>query len=98
VVKIMSAKPSSSWHRPRSDRSTFANLRNLRNLRSMQFSADENFANQLDAEDPLRSFRDQFHLPLGKDGKPLIYFAGNSLGLMPISARLVADQVWDDWV
>src|SRR6266571_582835 len=51
----------------------------------MQFSADENFANQLDAEDPLRQVRDKFHLPLGKDGKPLIYFAGNSLGLMPKS-------------
>jgi len=63
----------------------------------MQFSADENFANQLDAEDPLRSFRDKFHLPLGKDGKPLIYFAGNSLGLMPKSARQVVDQELDDW-
>ena len=52
----------------------------------MTFSADENFAKQLDAEDPLRSFRDKFHLPLGKDGRPLIYFAGNSLGLMPKSA------------
>ena len=64
---------------------------------TMQFSADENFANQLDAEDPLRSFRDKFHLPLGKDGKPLIYFAGNSLGLMPKSARQVVDQELDDW-
>ena len=43
----------------------------------MQFSADEEFAKQLDTEDPLRAFRDKFHLPLGKDGKPLIYFAGD---------------------
>ena len=63
----------------------------------MQFSPDENFAKQLDAEDPLRSFRDKFHLPLGKDGKPLIYFAGNSLGLMPKSAREIVDQELDDW-
>jgi kynureninase len=63
----------------------------------MQFSADENFARQLDAEDPLRSSRDKFHLPLGKDGKPLIYFAGNSLGLMPKSARKIVDQELDDW-
>ena len=63
----------------------------------MTFSADENFANQLDAEDPLRQVRDKFHLPLGKDGKPLIYFAGNSLGLMPKSARQVVDQELDDW-
>src|SRR6266436_4659132 len=61
---------------------------------SMTFSADEEFAKQLDAEDPLRSFRDKFHLPLGKDGKPLIYFAGNSLGLMPKSARKLSIKSW----
>src|SRR6266403_263639 len=64
---------------------------------SMTFSADEEFAKQLDAEDPLRSFRDKFHLPLGKDGKPLIYFAGNSLGLMPKLAKAIVDQELDDW-
>jgi kynureninase len=63
----------------------------------MQFSTKEDFAKQLDAEDPLRSFREKFHLPLAKDGKPLIYFAGNSLGLMPKSAREVVDQELDDW-
>jgi kynureninase len=63
----------------------------------MNFSADEKFAHQLDAEDPLRQFRDQFHLPLGKDGKPLIYLAGNSLGLMPKAARQIVEQELDDW-
>src|SRR5256714_11314500 len=63
----------------------------------MQFSANEEFARQLDAEDALRQFRDKFHLPLGKDGKPQIYFAGNSLGLMPKAARQVVDQELDDW-
>src|SRR5499427_8641572 len=63
----------------------------------MQFSADENFAKQLDAEDGLRSFRDKFHIPLGQDGKPLIYFAGNSLGLMPKLAREFVDQELEDW-
>src|SRR5256885_2911886 len=63
----------------------------------MQFSADENFAKQLDAEDPLRSFRDKFHVPLGKNGKPLIYFAGNSLGLMPRLARKMVEQELADW-
>src|SRR5256885_4710635 len=63
----------------------------------MTFSGDENFAKQLDAEDPLRGFREKFHLPLGEDGKPVIYFAGNSLGLMPKSAREVVDQELDDW-
>ena len=63
----------------------------------MTFSADEDFARRLDAEDPLRHFREKFHLPLGKDGKPSIYFAGNSLGLMPKAARKVVEQELDDW-
>src|SRR5882724_942807 len=63
----------------------------------MTFSADEDFARHLDAEDPLRHFREKFHLPLGADGKPFIYFAGNSLGLMPKAARRVVEQELDDW-
>src|SRR5947207_8097016 len=63
----------------------------------MDFSADESFALKLDAEDPLRSFREKFHLPLGENGQPLIYFAGNSLGLMPKSARRIVEQELDDW-
>ena len=60
-------------------------------------SADENFARRLDAEDSLRHFREKFHLPLGKDEKPLIYFAGNSLGVMPKAAREIVEQELDDW-
>ena len=63
----------------------------------MTFSAQEEFALQLDAEDPLRSFREKFHLPLGKNGEPLIYFAGNSLGLMPKAARKLVEQELEDW-
>src|SRR5881396_3344076 len=63
----------------------------------MTFSGDEDFARQLDAEDPLRHFREKFHLPLGKDGKPLIYFAGNSLGLMPKSARRIVEEDLENW-
>jgi kynureninase len=64
---------------------------------AMTFSADEDFAQQLDTEDPLRSFRDRFHLPFGNNGEPLIYFAGNSLGLMPKSAREIVEQELNDW-
>src|SRR5215471_9788526 len=60
-------------------------------------SVDERFACQMDAEDSLRTFRDKFHLPLGKNGKPVIYFAGNSLGLMPKSARQIVDDELDNW-
>jgi kynureninase len=63
----------------------------------MTFSTDENFARQLDAEDPLRGFREKFSLPLGNNGKPVIYFAGNSLGLMPKSARQIVEEELDNW-
>ncbi len=63
----------------------------------MTFSSDEQFAKQLDAEDPLGHLREKFHLPLGNDGKPVIYFAGNSLGLMPKAARQIVDQELDNW-
>src|SRR5205085_5351431 len=64
---------------------------------SFTFSAGEKFAQQLDAEDPLRSFRDRFHLPVGANGEPLIYFAGNSLGLMPKAAKQIVEQELEDW-
>jgi kynureninase len=48
---------------------------------------------QLDREDPLASFRDEFYLPDG-----LIYFNGNSLGAMPHKAanraRHVVEEEW----
>ena len=63
----------------------------------MEFSAGEDFALRCDSEDARRSFREKFHLPLGLDGRPLIYFAGNSLGLMPKSARKIVERELDDW-
>jgi kynureninase len=64
---------------------------------TMPFSADEEFARQLDADDSLRQFRAKFHLPLSTDGKSLVYLAGNSLGLMPKSVRKIVEQELDDW-
>ena len=47
----------------------------------------------LDAQDPLRALRDQFHLPEGT-----IYLDGNSLGVMPRSTPArVADVVTREW-
>jgi kynureninase len=63
----------------------------------MQFSADEEFAISCDRDDPLRHFRERFHVPLGSDGKPLIYFCGNSLGLMPKAARAIVEQELEQW-
>lgn len=54
------------------------------------------FAKKMDLEDPLKDFRDQFHIPLHK-GEPSIYFTGNSLGLQPKTLRDYIDQELEDW-
>lgn len=61
------------------------------------YRPDEAYARRLDADDPLRRFRGQFHLPSGPDGRPLIYFCGNSLGLQPKGVRNLVEQELDDW-
>ena len=51
---------------------------------------DADTAAALDAADPLAGFRDEFHIPAGRDGSPQIYLVGNSLGAVP---RAVVDHV-----
>jgi kynureninase len=70
---------------------------NLWKVERMQFSDNEDFAKQLDAQDSLRVSREKFHLPANRSGEPLIYFAGNSLGLMPKAAKQVVEQELEDW-
>lgn len=53
-------------------------------------------ADQLDAEDQLRGFRDQFLIPRHGDGEQA-YFCGNSLGLQPRGVREALLQELDDW-
>lgn len=50
----------------------------------------------LDAADPLRAFRDEFHIPVHGDGEQL-YFCGNSLGLQPKAVRGALIDELDDW-
>ena len=50
----------------------------------------------LDAADPLRAFRDEFHIPVHGDGEQL-YFCGNSLGLQPKAVRGALLDELDDW-
>lgn len=51
----------------------------------------------LDAADPLAPFRDEFHLPVGRDGAPQIYLAGNSLGAVPRSASDYVNAELERW-
>jgi kynureninase len=70
---------------------------NLWKVERMQFSDNEDFAKQLDAQDSLHVYREKFHLPANRSGEPLIYFAGNSLGLMPKAAKQIVEQELEDW-
>ena len=49
----------------------------------MKYKSTKDFALFLDANDNLRKYRKQFHIPKQKNGKEHIYFCGNSLGLQP---------------
>jgi kynureninase len=51
---------------------------------------------QQDANDPLRGYRDEFHIPRNGDAE-MAYFCGNSLGLQPKGARACVDEVMDKW-
>ncbi len=55
------------------------------------------FAERMDAQDPLRAFRDEFERPTGPGGEPLTYLCGNSLGLLPRAARALVNEELDDW-
>ncbi|QDE66356.1 kynureninase [Myxococcus xanthus] len=61
------------------------------------FEDSEDFAQKLDAEDTLRGYRDAFHFPPGPDGKPVVYLAGNSLGLQPRNAARYIQEELEDW-
>ncbi len=63
----------------------------------MTYSAEEDFARQMDRQDSLGHFRGRFFLPCNRAGEPLIYFVGNSLGLMPKTSRAAVEQELDDW-
>lgn len=55
------------------------------------------FAKQLDAQDELSHYKDEFHIPKNEQGEPLIYMCGNSLGLQPKSTSQYVQQELEDW-
>lgn len=62
----------------------------------MTYENTLDFARQLDQQDPLRLFRDRFHIPR-HNGHDAIYFCGNSLGLQPKTAREAIDRELSVW-
>ncbi|MEO8512487.1 MAG: kynureninase [Ignavibacteria bacterium] len=63
----------------------------------MQYENKIDFAKKLDSNDPLKKYRDKFFIPKTEDGKDVIYFAGNSLGLQPKTVRAYVEQELLDW-
>ncbi|MFT7351282.1 MAG: kynureninase [Flavobacterium sp.] len=62
----------------------------------MKFQNTLQFAQSLDQQDELRKYRNEFIFPQ-HNGKNVIYFTGNSLGLQPKSAKKYVDEVMNDW-
>jgi len=60
------------------------------------FSRDLDFAKKADAADELARFKRQFHFPK-KNGKDVIYFCGNSLGLQPVSVEAAIQTELTSW-
>ncbi|MDF3981853.1 kynureninase [Luteibacter sp. PPL201] len=60
------------------------------------FECSHTWAEAQDAADPLRAFRDEFHIP-PHDGRDALYFCGNSLGLQPKGVAAALQAELDDW-
>ncbi len=54
------------------------------------------FAQQLDEQDELKSFKEKFYFPQ-HEGKNCIYLTGNSLGLQPRNVQAYVQQELNDW-
>ena len=63
----------------------------------MGFENTRSFAQKMDADDPLRSYRDKFYIPQQANGEEVLYFCGNSLGLQPRTTIDHINQELTDW-
>ncbi len=55
------------------------------------------YAREMDRNDPLAEYGNEYHIPKGKEGNDLIYFTGNSLGLQPKGTARMVEQELKDW-
>jgi kynureninase len=58
---------------------------------------EEAWARDQDGADALGWTRGEFEIPIDRGGATQVYFAGNSLGLMPRSARALVHAELEDW-
>jgi len=59
--------------------------------------ATRQHAQELDRADPLREFRDRFHLPRGRTRAQAVYLCGNSLGLQPRGVQHLLEEELKAW-
>jgi kynureninase len=63
----------------------------------MNYEPTKSFAQEADEQDLLKNFRDKFFIPKQPNGKNVLYFTGNSLGLQPKTTRNYIEQELKDW-
>ena len=63
----------------------------------MTWRTDRACAAEMDAADPLRTFRGRFWIPTAPDGNEAAYLCGHSLGLAPRSASSLVDEEMASW-
>nr|WP_321222154.1 kynureninase [uncultured Psychroserpens sp.] len=61
------------------------------------YKSGREYALQLDQNDKLQAYREQFHMPKNAKGEELIYMTGNSLGLQPKITKDYINQELEDW-
>ena len=61
-----------------------------------QFENSLSYAQEMDQKDPLKTFRDRFHMPNFHE-KQIRYFTGNSLGLQPKSTKDYIQEELEAW-
>ena len=65
-------------------------------MKNTNYRFSEDFAKEMDENDPLKGFRSRFYFPK-VDGREAIYFCGNSLGLQPKTTKEYIQKELDNW-
>ncbi|MFN7118856.1 MAG: kynureninase [Saprospiraceae bacterium] len=68
----------------------------MKTARMTQYAFSLDFAQAMDAQDPLQHFREQFYFPQ-HNGKDCIYLCGNSLGLQSRNVQTYIEHELEQW-
>jgi kynureninase len=68
----------------------------IRKQIAMNYQFTASFAKEQDLNDPLRLYREQFYFPQ-HNGRDVLYFCGNSLGLQPKGVKEALEREVEHW-